>query len=65
MVVHYRDAGLPDSLIMSMSGHQSLDVYSDYAVSSVPAQREGQREAQKRAEEKRHQRAKEKVRAIR
>ena len=65
MVVHYRDAGLADSLIMTMSGHQSPDVYSDYAVSSVPARREGQREAQKRSQEKREERTKHKVRAIR
>ena len=50
---------------MSMSGHKSLAVYQNYAVSSVQTQREAQREAQQLSEKKREERSKEKVRAIR
>jgi hypothetical protein len=65
MVVHYRNLKTPESIIMSMSGHKSLAVYQNYAVSSVQTQRDAQREAQKESEKKREERAKEKVRAIR
>jgi integrase len=43
MIVYYRDCGIPDAIIMSMSGHTSLDVYRDYSVSDLQSQREAQR----------------------
>lgn len=50
MIVYYRDCGIPDAIIMSMSGHTSLDVYRDYSVSDLQAQREGQRKAAAKSE---------------
>jgi integrase len=41
-IVYYREAGTPDAVIMSLSGHTSLDVYRDYSVSDLQAQREAQ-----------------------
>ena len=45
MIVYYWDCGIPDAIIMSMSGHTSLDMYRDYSVSDLQAQREAQRKA--------------------
>jgi integrase len=52
-IVYYRDAGTPDAVIMSLSGHTSLDVYRDYSVSDLQAQREAQRRAAAKSEENR------------
>jgi integrase len=50
-IVYYRDAGTPDAVIMSLSGRTSLDVYRDYSVSDLQAQREAQRRAAAKSEE--------------
>ena len=50
-IVYYRDAGTPDAVIMSLSGHTSLDIYRDYSVSDLQAQREAQRRAAAKSEE--------------
>jgi len=50
MIVYYRECGTPDAVIMSMSGHTSLDVYRDYSVSDLQAQREAQRKAATQSE---------------
>jgi integrase len=39
-IVYYRDVGTPDAVIMSLSGHTSLDIYRDYRVSDLKVQRE-------------------------
>jgi integrase len=52
-IVYYREAGTPDAVIMSLSGHTSLDVYRDYSVSDLQAQREAQRRAAVQSEERR------------
>jgi integrase len=52
MIVYYRDCGTPDAVIMSMSGHTSMDVYRDYSVSDLQAQREAQRKAANQSEER-------------
>jgi integrase len=53
-IVYYRDGGTPDAVIMSLSGHTSLDIYRDYSVSDLQAQREAQRRTAAKSEE--HQR---------
>jgi integrase len=50
-IVYYRDAGVPDAIIMSMSGHTSMGVYNDYSVSDLQAQREAQRKAATQSEQ--------------
>ena len=50
-IVYYGDAGTPDAVIMSLSGHTSLDIYRDYSVSDLQAQREAQRRAAAKSEE--------------
>ena len=52
MIVYYRDCGIPDAIIMSMSGHTSMDVYRDYSVSDLQAQREAQRKAATQSEQR-------------
>jgi integrase len=52
MIVYYRDSGIPDAIIMAMSGHTSLDVYRDYSVSDLQSQREAQRKAAVKSEER-------------
>jgi hypothetical protein len=53
-IVYYRDGGTPDAVIMSLSGHTWLDIYRDYSVSDLQAQREAQRRTVAKSEE--HQR---------